>query len=75
MKEDGGDYWRKVYIVPWCRVGCWAVGMLLGLLVYRRGKKMLRNKVVIMGSTCSINKNISLKLKFYLIAATVVIRR
>ena len=45
MKEDGGDYWRQVYIVPWCRVGCWAVGMLLGLLVYKRGRKPLRNKV------------------------------
>ena len=46
MKEDGGDYWRKVYIVPWCRVGCWAVGMLLGLLIYKRGQKLLQNKVL-----------------------------
>lgn len=46
MKEDGGDYWRQVYIVPWCRVGCWAVGMLLGLLVYYRKGKPLRNKII-----------------------------
>ncbi|XP_053379879.1 O-acyltransferase like protein-like isoform X2 [Mercenaria mercenaria] len=44
MKSDDGAFWNEVYTVPWCRVGCWAVGMLLGFLIYKRDRKPLRNK-------------------------------
>ncbi|XP_052820241.1 uncharacterized protein LOC128246073 [Mya arenaria] len=49
MLSDGGDYWKNVYTVPWCRVGCWAIGMLLGLIIYKRGNKPLKSKLVVFG--------------------------
>lgn len=54
MKSDGGAFWNEVYTVPWCRVGCWAVGMLLGFLIYKRDRKPLRDKrVIFLGWTVS----------------------
>lgn len=41
-KKDGGGYWNNVYISPWCRVAAYCVGMLLGVLLYKRPKKALK---------------------------------
>ncbi|XP_052270668.1 O-acyltransferase like protein-like isoform X1 [Dreissena polymorpha] len=48
MKSDGGRYWKEVYTVPWCRVGCWAIGMLLGLLICKRGNKPIKNRALVL---------------------------
>ncbi|XP_056006339.1 nose resistant to fluoxetine protein 6-like isoform X2 [Ostrea edulis] len=32
MMSDGGDYWNNVFITPWCRVGAYCIGILLGFL-------------------------------------------
>ena len=42
MKEAGSQYWEEVYVAPWCRVGAYAVGMLLGYLFYKTKQKTLR---------------------------------
>ncbi|KAL4220888.1 hypothetical protein ACF0H5_019154 [Mactra antiquata] len=47
MISDGGSYWKSVYIAPWCRVGAWAVGMLLGFIVHQRGRKPIQTKRLI----------------------------
>ncbi|XP_071147457.1 O-acyltransferase like protein-like [Mytilus edulis] len=48
-KKDGGGYWNNVYISPWCRVAAYCVGMLLGVLLYKRPKKALKTKYALLG--------------------------
>ncbi|KAK3102399.1 hypothetical protein FSP39_011136 [Pinctada imbricata] len=38
MRSDGGAFWNNVYITPWCRVAAFCVGMLLGVIMYRKPK-------------------------------------
>ncbi|XP_062582716.1 O-acyltransferase like protein-like [Saccostrea cucullata] len=46
--SDGGDYWNNVFITPWCRVGVYCIGILLGFVfdTYDSREKVKMNKVV-----------------------------
>ncbi|XP_061196927.1 nose resistant to fluoxetine protein 6-like [Saccostrea echinata] len=48
MMSDGGDYWNNVFITPWCRVGVYCIGILLGFLfdTYDSREKVKISKVV-----------------------------
>ncbi|OWF42582.1 uncharacterized protein LOC110460880 [Mizuhopecten yessoensis] len=51
MKSDGGNYWNKVYITPWCRVGAYCVGLFLGVIFYKRPRKTFSKVIGFVGWT------------------------
>ncbi|XP_055861675.1 uncharacterized protein LOC106068402 isoform X1 [Biomphalaria glabrata] len=46
LYRNAGDYMAKLYLKPWSRVGPYAVGLLLGVILYKRQKNQKINKNV-----------------------------
>ncbi|KAK7094202.1 hypothetical protein V1264_007855 [Littorina saxatilis] len=49
MHESDSKYWDQVYIVPWCRVGAYAVGMLLGYIFHKVKQTTLNMSTAVIG--------------------------
>ena len=54
MHRKGGKYMTDVYFVPWCRVGPYAVGLILGYILfatrcrYKMTKVCLEDEYILM---------------------------
>ncbi|XP_064611188.1 O-acyltransferase like protein-like [Liolophura sinensis] len=35
------NYYNDIYVKPWCRVGAYAIGLLLAFIMYKRGQRKL----------------------------------
>ncbi|KAL5014134.1 hypothetical protein ScPMuIL_008404 [Solemya velum] len=60
MQQENDGYWKYVYIVPWTRVGAYAVGMLLGMLIAKRAQKAFSRVVALIGWILAIGTGIFL---------------
>ncbi|KAJ8321113.1 hypothetical protein KUTeg_002700 [Tegillarca granosa] len=49
FKSDGGAFWKNVYIAPWCRVAAFCIGLLTGIIMYKRQKKEFSRKLALLG--------------------------
>ncbi|XP_064599253.1 O-acyltransferase like protein-like [Liolophura sinensis] len=43
------SYYYDIYVKPWCRVGAYAIGLLLAKLVHHRGKKPFNKLIALCG--------------------------
>ncbi|XP_078335726.1 O-acyltransferase like protein-like isoform X2 [Crassostrea virginica] len=61
MMSDGGDYWNNVFITPWCRVGSYCIGLLLGFLfdTYDSSKVKIDKRLNILGWLVSLGMMIT----------------
>lgn len=50
MMFDGGDYWNNVFIIFWCRVSVYCIGIFLGFLfdILEFSKKVKISKVMLL---------------------------
>ena len=54
MMSDGGDYWNNVFITPWCRVGSYCIGLLLGFLFDTYDSSKVKIDKVVTSDTVTI---------------------
>ncbi|XP_076437337.1 O-acyltransferase like protein-like [Babylonia areolata] len=48
MFKNTGEYFDKIYLTPWCRVGPYAVGLLLGFILYKTPRDYKMDRMTVM---------------------------
>ncbi|XP_033763843.1 O-acyltransferase like protein-like [Pecten maximus] len=63
--DSDSNYWRDIYIAPWCRVGAYMVGILFGVFLQKQPRKPFNKLIGFAGWTIATAVALTLKYSLY----------